>query len=186
VPTLLSPRRYILPFGGQDSEEKIFKKGDEERRMERMTIEEMERMAIIRPKIKKIVTALWGEGVSFHYDNGLQLFLGLGPLYRGSNYGKKVKPSEPFIEATSVEVAILREKDARLVTEETGCIKNYRDIREGAGVDIPVEDIPEIISCVGGISRKWVEKSLSTHPGKFPRAFSPEGRHKEIEEKLSA
>jgi hypothetical protein len=137
-------------------------------------------------KMKKITTVFWGEGVSFLYDNGLELFLGLGPLYYGSNYGKKVDPSQDLIEATSVEVAILREKDARLVTEETGCIKNYRDIREGVGVNIPVKDVPEIISCVGGISRKWVEESLSTHPGKAPRALSPQGRHKEIEEKLSA
>jgi hypothetical protein len=136
-------------------------------------------------KMKKIATVFWGEGVSFLYDNGLDLFLGLGPLYQGSNYNKKVAPSEPHIEATSVEVAILREKDNKLITEETGCIKNG-DIREGVGVNIPVEDIPEIISCVGGISRKWVENSLSTHPGKAPRDLPPQGRHREIEEKLSA
>jgi len=110
-------------------------------------------------KVEKIRTFYAGEGVQLEFDNGLVLSLGFGYGHYGSNYGNEeltIMPIDPArqIEASSVEVAIIRKKDKKFVTKQSGCLKESNDV---AGY-VDIKELPYLIACVSSKSKETVDR----------------------------
>lgn len=111
-------------------------------------------------EIKKIKTFFAGEGVKFFFDNDLILSLGFGYGYYGSNFSNIELKKLPIsmlreVEASSVEVAIIRETDGKFVTKESGCFK--RNETNDVAPYVEIKRLPEIMSCVSSKKKEEVK-----------------------------
>jgi len=123
-------------------------------------------------KIEKIKTFFAGEGVQFYFDNDLTLSLGFGRGHYGTNYdnkslepkkvkilGKEVPMVSPFreVEANTVEMAIIREKDGKFVTQQSGCF-SPGELSGDVASYVEIERLPDVIACVSSKSKETVKK----------------------------
>jgi len=123
-------------------------------------------------KIEKIKTFFAGEGIQFYFDNGLILSLGFGRGHYGSNYdNENLKPMKirvnkreievvsPLreVEATTVEMAIIRDRDGKFVTKQSGCFMP-KELSDDVAGYVGTERLPDVIACVASKSRETIEK----------------------------
>ena len=123
-------------------------------------------------KIEKIRTFFAGEGVQFHFDNDLILSLGFGRGHYGTNYAnenlkpiklkvgkREVEVVSPLreVEANAVEMAIIREKDGKFVTKQSGCFKPD-ELSGDVAPYVDIERLPDVMACVSSKSKEMVNR----------------------------
>jgi len=123
-------------------------------------------------KIEKIKTFFAGEGVQFSFDNGLTLSLGFGFGHYGTNYSnqslkpvklmvdkREISTVSPWreVEADLVEMAIIRKKDNKFVTKQSGCF-SPDEVSGDVAQYVGIERLPDVIVCVASKGKETVDR----------------------------